>query len=176
VTTATTNAADRRGAQNRAYAALALRSIERQDPRLAWLFPPGKPPRQKVLEELGRIAMLDQESCQTMAVELCAHQPRSTHAGAAWLRHQRLGHHERGGDPKLLRRSILRAINGFQSEYPGTTYSTIIDTLRAHADEWEAEWPGNRRPLNRGRDHSSKRSCKRRNVQAPSFKGAGFHG
>jgi len=35
----------------------------------------------------------------------------------------------------LLRRSILRAINGFQYEYPGTTYRTIIETLRRHADE-----------------------------------------
>ena len=134
------NESARRSAQNRAYAALALEHLDPADPRLAWLLPAGKPPRQKVLEELGRIAVLDQESCQAMAVELCARQPRSTHLGAAWLRHQRLGLHERGADPKLLRRSIHRAINGFQSEYPGTAYSIIIDTLRRHADEWEAEW------------------------------------
>ena len=97
------NESARRSAQNRAYAALALEHLDPADPRLAWLLPAGKPPRQKVLEELGRIAVLDQESCQAMAVELCARQPRSTHLGAAWLRHQRLGLHERGGDPKLLR-------------------------------------------------------------------------
>jgi hypothetical protein len=134
------NQSARRNAQNRAYARLALKYLDPADPALAWLFPPGKPPRQKALEELGRIAVLDKESCHPMAVELCARKLPSTHAGAAWLRRQRLGHHERCGDPKLLRRSILRAINGFQYEYPGTTYRTIIDTLRRHADEWEAEW------------------------------------
>jgi hypothetical protein len=84
--------------------------------------------------------VLDQGLCHPMAVEVCEIQPPSTHAGAAWLRRQRLDHNERCGDPKLLRRSILRAINRFQYEYPGTTYRTIIDTLRRHADEWEAEW------------------------------------
>jgi hypothetical protein len=74
--------------------------------RCRGLFPPGKPPRQKVL---GR-RRLDR------------------------------AHPDRRGDPNVLRRSILRAINGFQYEYPGTTYQTIIDTLRRHADEWEAEW------------------------------------
>ena len=131
---------ERRRAQNHAYAALALERLDPADPTLAWVFPPGKPPRQKVLEELGRIALLDQELCHPMAVELCARELPSTHAGAAWLRRERLGHHQRCGDPKLLRRSILRAINRFQYEYPGTTYRTIIDTLRGHADEWEAEW------------------------------------
>src|SRR4051794_14065623 len=54
----------RRSAQNRVYAALALEHLDSADPTLAWLFPPGKPPRQKVLEELGRIAVLDNESCR----------------------------------------------------------------------------------------------------------------
>ena len=134
------NDSERRSAQNRAYAALALEHLDPADPKLAWLFPPGKPPRQKVLEELGRIALLGQDLCHPMAVEVCEIQPPSTHAGAARLRRERLGVHGRGGDPKLLRRSILRAVNGFQSEYPGTTYGTIIETLRRHADEWEAEW------------------------------------
>jgi hypothetical protein len=133
------NNSEGRSAQNRAYAALALEHLDPADPTLAWLFPPGKPPRQKVLEELGRIAMLGEDLCHPMAVEVCALQPPSTHAGAAWLRRQRLAHNDRCGDPNLLRRSILRAINGFQYEYPGTTYGTIIDTLRRHADEWEAE-------------------------------------
>src|SRR5438045_9128091 len=62
------NESARRSAQNRAYAALALEHLDPADRTLAWLFPPSKPPRQKVLEELGRIAVLDQESCYPMAV------------------------------------------------------------------------------------------------------------
>jgi len=145
------NDSERRSAQNRAYAALALEHLDAEDPRLAWLFPPGKPPRQKVLEELGRIAMLDQDSCYPMAVELCALQPCSTHAGAAWLRHQRLGYHQRGGDPKLLRRSILRAINGFQYEYPGTAYTRSSTRSEVMPTSGKPNGAGNRRPLERGR-------------------------
>src|SRR5919201_3686226 len=60
------NQSARRNAQNRAYARLALKYLDPADPALAWLFPPGKPPRQKALEELGRIAVLDKESCHPM--------------------------------------------------------------------------------------------------------------
>jgi len=133
------NESERRSAQNRAYAALALERLDPADPRLAWLFPPGKPPRQKVLEELGRIAVLGNDLCHPMAVEVCAFQPRSTHAGAAWLRHRRLGHDERG-DRTQLRDAVLRAIRGFQQEHPATNYATIVAALREHADEWEAAW------------------------------------
>ena len=64
--------AERRSAQNRAYAALALEHLDPADPKLAWLFPPGKPPRQKVLMELGRIAVLAQDLCHPLAVGVCA--------------------------------------------------------------------------------------------------------
>jgi hypothetical protein len=43
------NDSERRSAQNDVYAALALEHLDRADPTLAWLFPPGKSPRLKVL-------------------------------------------------------------------------------------------------------------------------------
>jgi hypothetical protein len=71
---------------------------------------------------------------------VCEIQPPSTHAGAAWLRRERLGHHQRRGDPRQLRDAVLRAIKRFQQEHPATNYETIVAALREHADEWEAAW------------------------------------
>ena len=108
----------RRVEQNRRYAAVAREILATDDPQVAWLWHRGG--REKVLEELGRIAIIDEESCHLMAVELCARRPHSTHQGAAWLRHRRLGYDDRG-DPTQLRDAILRAIRRFQQEHPQPT-------------------------------------------------------
>lgn len=127
----------RRVEQNRRYPTAAREILGTDDPRLAWLWHRGG--REKVLEELGRIASIDQESCRQCAIELGANPPKTTHAGAAWLRHRRLGHDDRG-DPAQLRDAILRSIRRFQQEHPATNYATIIAALHEQADEWEAAW------------------------------------
>jgi hypothetical protein len=80
-----------RSETNRRYAELALAHLDSADPKLAWLFRPGKPPRQKALEQLGRIAARrGRAECRTAALELCTDPPANTHAGADRLRRRRL--------------------------------------------------------------------------------------
>jgi hypothetical protein len=140
VNTTTAKGSAGRAAQNRAHAARALELLDPADPQLAWLFPAGKPPRQKALEELGRIAVTTGAAeCLAAARWVSQYRPPTTHAGAAWLRVRRLDHYDRPGNPDMLRHAIHRAINQFQLSYPGTSYETIIRTLREHADEWDVE-------------------------------------
>jgi hypothetical protein len=150
---------ERRSAQYRAYATLALEHLDQGNPRLAWLFPPGKSPRQKVLEELGRIAVLDQDLCHPMAVGVSrSSRPQPTPAPRGSAANGSTTN-ERCGDPTLLRRSILRAINGFQSEHPGTTSPPSSTPSEVTPTSGKPNGAGNRRLLDRDRGHRSERSC-----------------
>jgi len=122
----------RRSAQNRAYAALALEHLDPADPTLAWLFPAGKPPRQKVLEELGRIAIIDEDSCRQCTIELCASPPKTTHAGAAQLRRLRLGTRpppEKSDEFEVL---LHMALAELLDERPDTPVRLLKATAGAH--------------------------------------------
>jgi hypothetical protein len=66
------NESERRSAQNRAYAAAALESLDPTDPKLAWLFPSGK--------------RRPQQPCGTRHSSIVANAVSAANAGAVWSR------------------------------------------------------------------------------------------
>jgi hypothetical protein len=118
---------------NRRYATLAGELLDANDRRLAWLWHRGG--RQKVLEELGRIAVIDQASCRECAIELCANPPKTTHAGAAHLRRLRLGKRPQPEKSDQFEVLLHMALAEFLDERPDTPRRMLKATVRQFAGD-----------------------------------------